>query len=484
MDVAEVEQLRERHPAWRLLRAQHAPLVLGFLGAHFIEGQRPATSSVELAASLGELLESLNAAADPGGEAPPYPRRPIDYLEAWASAESGWLRRFYPTDADDAHYDAVHYDATPALEKAYAWVSALPARRFVGTESRLHTVVDLLRQITRGTEADPDERLSELHARRDAIDREIAAVEAGVVEVLDDTGVRERYQQLSSTARELLSDFREVEENFRSLDRDARSQIASWTGSKGELLTELVASRADIAGSDQGHSFQAFYDFLLSEQRQDELSALLAQVQALPTIEADPRLRRVHHDWSEAAERTQVTVRQLSEQLRRFLDEQVWLENRRVLDLVRSVEASALLLRQDPPSLGLDVEVPGVSISLPLERPLYDARPAAEVESILGPSTEDVLDVSALFAQRFVDQVRLAENIRAVVPPGRAALLEDVLRERPVEQGVAEIVGYLSLSEDDLDVEVDESEETLVDYDDLTGVRRRARMPRVLVSRR
>src|SRR5258708_15024760 len=53
------------------------------------------------------------------------------------------------------------------------------------------------------------------------------------------------------------------------------------------------------------------------------------------------RLRHIHHDWLDAAERTQATVRQLSDQLRRFLDDQVWFENRRVIDVLRSIEASA-----------------------------------------------------------------------------------------------------------------------------------------------
>lgn len=483
MDVTSIELLRDKHPAWRLLRAHHAPLVVGFLGVHFVEETRGATSSIDLAAALDELLISLNASDDPvARDDPPYPRRAADYLEAWAAPETGWLRRFYPADSDD-----VHYDATPALEKAYSWVLGLQARPFVGTESRLHTVVDLLRQMVHGTETDPTTRLVELHRRRDELDRQITEAEAGAAPLLSDSGLRDRYQQLSSTARELLSDFREVEDNFRGLDRAAREKIASWNGSKGELLAELVTGRADISTSDQGTSFQAFYDFLLSERRQEELTTLLTQVQALPAIEADQRMRRVHHDWSDAAERTQRTVRQISEQLRRFLDDQVWLENRRVLDLVRAVEAAAVAVRTAPPGgseVGLELELPGIAIALPFERPLYDSRPPVEVDSILGPVVADDLDVSALFTQTFVDRARLADNVRALVPPGRSALLSDILEARPVEQGVAEIVGYLSLAEDDLLVELDEREEAQLDYVDLTGSPRRVRLPRVTVTRR
>lgn len=475
MDHDQIASMRERHPAWRLLRADNAPLVLSFLGRQFVHenvGPRPAGA---LAEELDDVLRSLDAGVD---DQPRYPRRAEDYLADWSADGAGWLRRFYPAGSDE-----VHFDATPAFEKAHAWVTSLRARAFVGTESRLSTAVELLRQIVHGSETDPEVRLAELRRRRDELDREIAQVEAGRVDVLDATAVRDRYQQFASTARDLLADFREVEDNFRALDRSARERIASWEGGKGGLLGDLVGSRADITGSDQGRSFQAFYDFLLSETRQEELSALLARVLTLDSLDPDPRLRTVHHDWSDAAERTQRTVRQVSEQLRRFLDDQVWLDNRRVLELSRAVESAALACRESPPPFGLEVDEPGMTIALPFERPLYDARPAALVDSLLAPRTDEDVDVAALFSQTHVDPGRLADQVRAVVPSRQSALLSDIVDLYPVEQGVAEIVAYLALSDDDLEVAMDDTEEMLIDYTD-AGTPRRARMPRVTVRRR
>lgn len=475
MDHADVERLRDRHPAWRLLRASNAPLVLAFLGRFFVEDNNGAAAASTLASALDDELYALNA---PDPTTPRYPKPAAEYLEDWAHADAGWLRRFYPLGSDE-----VHYDATPAFEKAYAWVTGLGVRPFVGTESRLHTAVELLRQIVHGAETDPQARLAELHKRRDEIDHEIAEVEAGNLTVLGPTALRDRYQQFAATARDLLSDFREVEENFRGLDRAARERIATWVGGKGDLLAELVGSRADINSSDQGRSFQAFHDFLLSEARQDELADLLARVERLEQVGTDSRLRAVHHDWSEAAGRTQRTVRQISEQLRRFLDDQVWLENRRVLELIRSIEAAALAARDAPPPVGLEVDKPGIGIVMPFERPLYDARPAAHVDSLLDPDADAELDMSVLFGQPFVDQARLADNIRSAVPERGSALLSDIVRVYPIEQGAAEIVGYLALTEDDLQVTVDEQDETHIDYGDGEDVRR-MRMPKVTVTRR
>lgn len=479
MDFVDIETARTRHPAWRLLRADNAGLVLAFLGEFFVDANRGATAGVEVAGALTDLLEVINTdVANTNPDQPRFPKAAAAYLDDWSGAEVGWLRRFYPPGSDD-----VHYEATPAFEKANTWVESLRARSFVGTESRLHTVVELLRQIVHGTETDPEVRLAELRRQRDALDRQIEAVEAGELALLDETGVRDRYQQLSATARDLLSDFREVEENFRGLDRAARERIAVWDGSKGELLNELVTGRADISSSDQGRSFQAFHDFLLSDARQDELSALLTAVERLEAIDPDPRFASIHHEWSEAAERTQRTVRQISEQLRRFLDDRVWLENRRVIELVRTVETAALALRNRAPDVGLELDQPGVEILLPFERPLYDATPTAQVDSLISPTAAEQADVESLFTQTYVDQARLARRIRDIVPRRSSALLTDIIELFPIEQGAAEVVGYLALDDNDITIDIDESGETLLDYADTSGTRRRIRMPKVTVRR-
>lgn len=476
MELDDFDRLWERHPAWKLLRARNAPLVLSFLGRFFIEGNRGATPVGELTAALDDQLYAIHRSTPERFDA-----EPVTYLENWAAPESGWVRRFYPSGSEE-----VHYEATPALEKAYRWVESLQAREFIGTESRLHILVDLLRQIVHGSETDPASRIEELERRRDAIESELADAREGRFAIIDGTGVRDRYQQFSQTAREMLGDFREVEDNLRGLDRSAREKIAAWDGGKGELLENLVATRTGIAASDQGRSFQAFYDFLLSEDRQVELSELLESVQQMPDVGADRRLRSIHHDWAEAAERTQQTVRNLSEQLRRFLEDQIWVENRRVMDLARAVEAVAIVVREAPPrgdEVGLFVDEPGLPITLPFERPLYDSRPDVVVDSLLPPEPVDAIEMDALFAQRFVDKARLADNIRAIVPRRSTAALEDIIALYPVEDGVSEILGYLTLDGEEMSVVVG-GEEIVIEYTDADNKRRRVRMPRVTVTRR
>ncbi|HRJ25370.1 MAG TPA: DUF3375 domain-containing protein, partial [Thauera sp.] len=366
LDFATLDALRSHHPAWRLLRSDHAVLVASFLHRVFVTPNVRGMPAADLAEALEDELYALRLTR--GEDA--FPKPAIDYLNDWAGADKGWLRKYYKPGTDEAQFDL-----TPATEKALAWLAQLSERQFVGTESRLLTLFALLKQMGEGSETDPARRIAELQRKRDEIDAEMARVLAGDIPLLDDTAIKDRFQQFMQGARELLADFREVEHNFRQLDRRVRERIALWEGSKGALLEQIMGERDAIADSDQGRSFRAFWDFLLSSRRQEELSDLLDQVLALPAVaelNPDARTRRVHYDWLEAGEHTQRTVAQLSQQLRRFLDDQAWLENRRIMDLLHGIESKALALRAAPPlSPAMQITLPGAAIELPLERPLH-----------------------------------------------------------------------------------------------------------------
>jgi hypothetical protein len=449
MNFDEIEHLRSKHAAWALLRSQNVALVLGFLGRVFVDANASNLPASRLVSELDDELFALNQRL--GDER--FPKNAREYLDDWAAPERGWLRRYYRPGSDEPHYDL-----TPAVEKALAWVGDLRSRSFIGTESRLNTIFELLRQMVFGAATDPDLRLADLHRRRAALDAEIARVAEGRVDVADPVTQRDRYQQFARTARELLSDFRQVEDNFRDLDRQLREQIAGWTGSKGELLDDLVVNRRGIAESDQGRSFRAFYDLLLSAERQAELTDLLSRLHAIESLtDRDTRLERVHYDWIDASERTQATVRLLSEQLRRFLDDQVWLENRRVFELLRSIEANALRVRDESaPQVETAIDGMRVPVVLPMERPLY--RPTRTTPLDGGPLApgDDEIDTSALLDQLHVDREALVRAVLESLGPARQVALDRVVAETRLQHGLAELVGYLSLREPGLDVVFDD----------------------------
>ena len=345
--------------------------------------------------------------------------------------------------------------------------------------------------MSEGSEADPVKRMAELHKKRDEIDAEIARVQSGDVPLLDDTALNDRFQQFTQGARELLTDFREVEQNFRQLDRRVRERIALWEGGKGALLEQIMGERDAIADSDQGRSFRAFWDFLLSSRRQEELTELLDRVLALPAIKdlsPDTRTRRVHYDWMEAGEHTQRTVAALSQQLRRFLDDQAWLENRRIMDILRGIEGKAVALRDTPPNGAvMEIAEARADIELAMERPLFTPSIKPVIADLALQAGDEDIDPSALFDQIVVDKARLARHIRHALQ-GRAQItLTELVSSQPLQQGLAELVAYLQLGSDTFSTVVDEETSDFISWRAATAegreTTRSARLPRVIFVR-
>jgi hypothetical protein len=478
LDHATLEAMRRQHPAWRLLAADSAPLVASFLHRAFVVPNVRTMGQADLAEALEDTLFALREQRGPDA----YPKASLDYLNDWAANDKGWLRKFYPPGSDEPHFDL-----TPATEKAIAWLAGLAERAFVGTESRLLTLFELLRQMNEGSQADPAARLRELARRRDEIDAEMERVQQGDVALMSDTALRERFQQFAGLARELLADFREVEHNFRALDRRVRERIALWDGRKGELLQDILGERDLIADSDQGRSFRAFWDFLMSQARQEELTQLLERVLALaPVAELAPdaRLKRVHYDWLEAGEHAQRTVALLSQQLRRFLDDQAWLENRRIMEMLRGIEAAALALREAPPAGEfMSIADTAASIELPMERPLHTPAVKTALARLQLEAGDEDVDAAALYSQFVIDKGALAQHIRQALQQRAQITLAELLAQHPLQKGLAELVAYLQLAAEQGAAVVDDAEDDIVSWQSLEGIPKRARLPRVIFSR-
>jgi flagellar motility protein MotE (MotC chaperone) len=482
LDFNTLDFMRQNHPAWRLLNSPNAPLVASFLHRAFIDPNERIIAQADLVEKLEDVLFTLREQM--GAES--YPRSALEYLNDWAGNDKGWLRKFYRQGSDEPHFDL-----TPATEKVISWLSTLTERTFVGTESRLLTLFELLNQIDAGSETDPAVRIAELQKRRDEIDTEIARILEGDMPLLDDTALRDRFQQFLAISRELLSDFREVEHNFRMLDRDVRERIALWEGSKGDLLEEVLGERDAISDSDQGRSFRAFWDFLMSSARQDKFSRMLERVLTLPAVaelNPDSRIRHAHYDWLEAGEYTQRTVAQLSQQLRRFLDDQAWLENRRIMEILKGIESKALSLREVPPPGEIaEIAATGLDIELPMERPLYKPALKAQITDLILEAGEADLDATALFSQVIVNKAELSAHIRRTLQGVSQITLRELCERRPLQHGLAELVAYLELSSKDFSCTIDEAEQDSIVWwgtgRDGVKQQRQAHLPRVIFIR-
>lgn len=468
---------RRTHPGWRFLAADHAPMIASFLHGAFIAPNVRSVGREQLASQLDDFRFRLHEQA---GEVL-MPKASTAYLDDWTADQRGWLRKFYPAGAGEAHYDL-----TPATEQAIAWLAKLEQPSFIGLEARLSTMFTLLREISEGTELDPRARVALLKRRRGAIDAEIAEIQSGRLDLMEDALVRERFLRTAATARELLADFRAVDQNLRALDRQVREHIATTAGQKGEMLQALFGQHDPIGESDEGRSLRAFWDILMNPGRQDELSALLDKAMMLPAVRAlkpEPRLSRLHHELMDAGEATQHAAARLSAQLRRYLDDQSWLENRRIMQLIRDIEQRALAARGQVEERDfLAIDEPAPALGLPMDRALFSPPFKSRLTGPLGWDDDDASHADALYNQDHVDQVRLVSNIRRALQTRRQVSLGALTREHPVQQGLAELAAYMKLATHDMRAAIDDEQSETIAWTDELGRSRQATVPLIIYA--
>ncbi|OBX06394.1 hypothetical protein QV08_10440 [Gallibacterium salpingitidis] len=479
LDFFTLANFRQHHPAWKLLCSTNAPLIISFLNKAFIETNQRIIDEANLSEMLEDFLYLLREEVSDKA----FPKSAREYLNDWADPENAWLRKFYKVGTDEAQFDL-----TPATEKAISWLSQLTQRQFIGTESRLLTLFHLLKEIKQGSEIDPDKRIAELECQKAAIENEILKIKAGELSLLSDTAVKERYLQFKQGAKELLSDFREVEHNFRQLDRKVRKQISLWDGTKGALLAEIMGERDAISDSDQGKSFRAFWEFLLSQQRQQEFTELLEYIQNLPMIhqlgEENMASHRIHYDWLEAGEHTQRTVAQLSQHLRRFLDDKAWLENRRIMEVFRDIENKVFQLSDEQKQCaGMDIADTRVKIDLPMERPLYMPSVKVNLANVLLEMGDNEIDTESLFNQVVIDKSRLINQIRQVLQQTTQISLQKVIQVYPLKQGLAELVTYLQFDHENyFRMVIDEGEQEQIVWQ-VDDIERKVTLPKIIFTK-
>ncbi len=479
MDFRYLVHLRATNPTLRLLTADNAPLIISFLHRVFIEPNRSSVPGRELETLLGDYLYRLH---DLLAEER-FPRTPREYLEAWASGESGFLRKYYPEGQDEPEYDL-----TPATARAIEWLQSLEQRRFVGTESRLLTIFELLRDIVGRTEQDPEIRIRELEKRKAAIEQEIEQIREQGIAPYDPTRVKERFFQAEDTARRLLADFRQVEYNFRALDRQTRERIATSSKRKGALLDEIFHDRDAIRDTDQGRSFKAFWELLMAPDRQEELEELLERLYNIPEIrkmDPDQLLARIRYLLLDAGEKVYRTANLLVEQLRKYLDDRAYLENRRIMELIRQIEKRAMKVKKVPPPGRQFTFMDALSprIDLPMSRSLFVIPKNPVIKEQTLEIGDEEIAVDALYEQVYVDETELAQRIRTALQDANQVSLGQLVHLFPVEKGVAEIVAYLNLAEkDDRAMVSDEASEeiTILTMD---GRQKQVRVPQVIFVR-
>ncbi len=419
----------------QLLRADHFPLLISFFHLAFKQQDRISYLQNELQGLLGDYLYRLESQG-----VTEYGKDPLDYLLKWA--QQGYLRRYYEIA------DEPVYELSPATENAIKWLDDLNKQQFVGTHSRLLQFFNLLKQIV-NTTSGPSERIRQLEEERIKIEKEIEQILQGNFVQPSETQIKENYFLAEETARRLLSDFRQVEENFRELDTQTRQTIIKSSLKKADLLDNVFQQQDYLWNTDQGKSFSAFWEFLMSEQMQEELEALLEKINHIPAVQEikkEQTVDRIKTNLVDAGDKVNRSTDGLIEQIRKFVEQKNLSESRHILHSIEQIESLLIKVNESIDPQTVLMEIDGLfKPSFPMERPLFTPPPKVLFDKgeVLDGYAE--ADTNALFDQFYVDVEELRNNVRHLLKSQSQIALSDVLCHYKPLKGVAEVLGYIHI---------------------------------------
>lgn len=438
-----LHRLAASNPAISLLRADLMPVSASILGT--LLDDPPVT--MDVAEFLERCEDGLDQLRDLGVDAP---QTAQEYMLAWIRQglvvrSAGRGRSQETVRLSSAALDAM--DFLRRLEHPQSTV----------TSSRLATVTGLLRDLARNTDSSRASRLADLQARRQALDDEIARVEAGRVDVLDDETARENLDEVLRLAGQIPADFAKVSAALEQLNHDLRTQIVAATGARGDVLDDVFAGVDLIQSSDAGRTFTAFHDLLTDVEATEALDESVDQILDRPwSAGLDRHDREFLRELLGVLQNDSQDVREVmtgfSRSLHRFVESHEYREQRRLaaeLSTARARLASATERRRPTSPTGYRLPATSMAISSVAAWRLHnpdDNRTMTPLSEVTGGS----LDLAALREQVRASEIDLDSLRRSMAATWRDTgvfTLADVLARHPADQGLASIIGLLVLAE-------------------------------------
>jgi hypothetical protein len=480
MTFDKIYQLLKSNTTVKLITADNAPLIIGFLFKSFKQSQGSTISNTIIERDLVTLLTDYLFTVNQDEIL--YPKQPKDYLTDWTNA--GFLRK-YPGNTDE-----FLFELTPATENGFKWIDSLEKPEFVGTDSRLRNLFEKLKELSTKTKKDYETRFEELDKKRKSVEQEIEDLKNGKFDVLDDRQIKERYLFIEETAKYLLADFRQVEENFRTLDRNFRKKIITTSQTKGKVLEELFQQQDFLLETDQGKSFIAFWEFLLSQSKQDEFEKLIEEVLSIPVVQQMQKesfsIDNIRNNLIDAGDKTKKTTNSLLEQLRKYLEHKSFFENKRIHDNI--TEMLKIISEKSEMDFGkLDLleldEV--VKIDLIVDRPLFNPPQKVNFTNKNPEQGVSTANNDLLFEQFEINMAELKSKIKFALKNKTQISFTNFVKEFEIEKGVAEVVAYVEIASKERNKHI--VEENLHDTIDIRNTKTnknfRIKIPQIIFCR-
>lgn len=471
------QRLLQENASLRLLRADLGAVAAAILSTHLGNpGTRlPAEDLYELVESdLEDLRPHVSLS-----------RTARAYCDDWRSA--GFLVR---RPAVGARGETIEL-STEALS-ALRIFHELDTPQTTVTESRLVSLAAAVRQLAIDTDPDSTRRIAALEEERARIDAEIARVRGGEIDTLDDRRALERVSDVLLQAQNLPADFAGVRARFEELNHELRRSILEVDDSQLSVLDDVFRGVDLIESSDEGRTFTAFSALIRDAERsaalEDDINAVLDRefVEQL-SPESRRALRMLVRDLKRGSNDVQEVLTEFARGLRRYVFSQEFQRDRVLRGALQEALAAALpASREVRPFTPLDLEVELSSLKMASigEAHVHDPSDfdTGETLSDAESSTVDFASLARLARKTEIDFAELISNVNESLSQSEVASVGEVLARHPATQGLASVIGLVSLAAEQ--GQADSSETEVLRWVGPDGVRRTAIVEKHLFVRR
>lgn len=448
MNNEDILYILSAQPAFQMLRLHNAKWVLPLLFSAFKEENRFTIEENILITIVAETLSNQTEGSEDLEEAniqfgENEESRSRKYMQNWVQKRI--LQDFTNSEGE------IQYQLSSHTEKVFQWISSFANRHHVGTESRFKLLFNSLRDIVEHTEDDRKKRLDILKDRRAEIDKEIKAIELGIApDSYNSAQIQERLDLFTKLCYELIGDFREVEDNFKQIHRSIVEHHTRAEQNKGQIVGLAFEAYDALRNSNQGKSFYAFWDFLISRAGQENWSELIEQLLQLlqeRALSTDQHfIKNVKTILLQQGKTVYDANDKMAEKLSKIISEKEIERHRRLRRQISSIKELIFdLMDSDDINCGIKIDE-GVEIKIVMDRRLQLSQ-KRNLNTVSQPvnAVEKITDherFSRLLNTSFIDRKKLWSKIERACKRQNVISLKEILQAEPLEYGLAEVVCY------------------------------------------
>ncbi|WP_233897291.1 DUF3375 family protein [Tenacibaculum piscium] len=440
-------------PSIEILRSKNRELIFDFFLTVFNNDNKRNISSEDIILSLTDFLNHHNIHLEETES------NTIDTLEIKAkNAIKNWTNKGFLTNYKNENGD-VFYELSTHTNKTINWIYSLEKKEFVGAESKFKDIFNKLKELVEFTNEDVDKRIEILEDKKLKIEQEIQQLKIGEdVKIFETHEIIPRFQELTYSAKELLSDFKEVEDNFKNITKDIYKKQTNQNFTKKDILTFTFDALDDLKESHQGKNFYAFWKFLIDTNFQEEWNVLTDELYQTLTDKNipinDAFLKNMKSYLHASGNKVYQANDKMADKLSRIIRENDNSDKKNSKKVILQIKnyLTQISETKKTPDLSIAIELNN-NIHIPFDKRLtlqqkkeitYNKKPKI-AENDISKSVQ----LNKIFKENAIDKNLLRKRIKEMLRLKSQITLHEIIENYGgIKKGLPEIFGYFGIIKD------------------------------------